>query len=242
MIILGLNHGEYNSSAAIVKDGKLVAGSCEERYNRQKKTKEFPKESVKYCLDSLEIKLNDCDFIAQGWNPHASLVKFNPFISNFRSKREDYFYSIPDHLIGLKENRKAPLWSVSHFEGDSLPPIYYVQHHLSHAANAFYLSPYEEAAILTLDWRGQFESGGMYFGKGNKIEVIDNMEIPHSIGMLYAAFTELLGYRPNSDEWKVMALSAFDVDFKKEYDVIRSTIKLLDNGFFEMDQDYYKGA
>src|SRR5690554_5613474 len=101
MIILGLNHGEINSSASIYKDGKIIAGSTEERYNRLKKTKSFPINSVQYCLDELKISLNECDYIAQAWNPYASLQKYNPFISGFRTRREDYFYSVPDNLAHL---------------------------------------------------------------------------------------------------------------------------------------------
>jgi carbamoyltransferase len=242
MIVLGLNHGEINSSAAIVKDGEVIAGSPEERFTRQKKTKVFPSNSVRYCLNKLDIKINDCDYIAQAWNPHATLNKYNPIISSFRNKREDYFYSIPDHLFNLLDDRKPKDWSVMHFEDDILPPIYYVQHHRAHAANSFYLSPYETAAVLVVDWRGEFETATMYAGKQNKLELLDSQEMPHSLGMLYSTFTEFLGYLPDSDEWKVMALSAFDIDYQDEYEKIKSTIQLLDNGFFEMDQTYYKGA
>jgi carbamoyltransferase len=206
MIILGLNHGEINSSAAILKDGKLIAGSTEERYNRQKKTKSFPTNAVKYCLEELNIKIKDCDFIAQAWNPHANLIKYNPFMSNVRNKREDYFYSIPDHLFNFLDDRKPSDWTVMQFKDNVLPPIYFIQHHRAHAANSFFLSPFEKAAILTVDLRGEFESSAMYFGNGNKFELIESMNVPHSLGMLYATFTELLGYRPDSDEWKVMAI------------------------------------
>ena len=242
MIILGLNHGEINSSASIYKNGKIIAGSTEERYNRLKKSKSFPLNSVRFCLDELNIELNDCDFITQAWNPYASLQKYNPFISGYRTRREDYFYSVPDNLAHLLEKREPKDWAVTHFEDNFLPPIYYIQHHRAHAANAFYLSPFEEAAILTADFKGEFETATMCHGKGNSIEFLNSMNLPHSLGMLYSTYTELLGYRIDSDEWKVMALSAFDVDYKEEYKKIRSTIKLLDNGFFEMDQSYYKGS
>ncbi len=242
MIILGLNHGEINSSAAIYKDGQIIAGSTEERYNRQKKTKSFPINSARFCLDELGIQLHDCDSVAQAWNPYAALEKYNPLISEFRNKREDYFYSIPDNLFNLNGERKVKDWSVTRFQDDFLPPIYFIQHHRAHAANSFFLSPFEEAAILTVDWRGEFESGTMCYGKGNKIEVLATMQIPHSLGLFYSTFTELLGYRPDYDEWKVMALSAYDVNCKEEYEKISSTIKLLDNGLFEMDQIFYKGA
>ncbi len=242
MVVLGLNHGEINSSAAIVKDGKVLAAAPEERFNRQKFTKAFPAEASKFCLKQAGINLTQCDFVAQAWNPTAHQNVFNPFISGTRIRREDYFYSISDNLFNLTE-RKPQDWVLMQYPKETgLPPVYFVQHHRTHAANAFYLSPYKEAAILTADYRGEFETITMCKGSGNKIEVLQKLEIPHSLGMVYAAYTQLLGYKPDNDEWKVMALSAYDIDCEAEYNFIRSSIKLIDNGLFELDQSYYKGA
>jgi carbamoyltransferase len=242
MIILGLNHGEFNSSAAVVKDGILEAASPEERFIREKKTKKFPKNASKFCLDHLKIELSDCDFIAQAWNPGDHWQKHNPLISDFRTRREDYFYTVPDNLYNLTE-RKVPKWVKTNFSDDTkMPSIYYIRHHLTHAANAFFLSPFEESAILTCDWRGEFESTTMGIGKNNTIDILASKKIPHSLGMFYAAFTQLLGYRVDNDEWKVMALSAFECEYNDLLEKIRTTIKLTDDGFFELDESYYQGA
>ena len=242
MIVLGLNHGEINSSAAIIKNGHLLAAAPEERFNRQKFTKVFPTEAVKFCLKQLGITLQDCDYVAQAWNPTAHQNVFNPFISGNRIRREDYFYSISDNLFNITE-RKPQDWVLMNYPKETgMPPIYFIQHHRTHAANAFYLSPYENAAILTADFRGEFETITMCKGEGNKINVVQTLEIPHSLGMVYAAYTQLLGYKPDNDEWKVMALSAYDIECEKEYEFIKSTIRLTDNGMFTLDQDYYKGA
>ena len=242
MIVLGLNHGEINSSAAIIKKGHLLAAAPEERFNRQKFTKVFPTEAVKFCLKQLGITLQDCDYVAQAWNPTAHQNVFNPFISGNRIRREDYFYSISDNLFNITE-RKPQDWVLMNYPKETgMPPIYFIQHHRTHAANAFYLSPYENAAILTADFRGEFETITMCKGEGNKINVLQTLEIPHSLGMVYAAYTQLLGYKPDNDEWKVMALSAYDIECEKEYEFIKSTIRLTDNGMFTLDQDYYKGA
>ena len=241
MTVLGLNHGEINSSAAIVKDGKLLAAAPEERFNRQKFTKVFPAEATKFCLKQAGVDLSACDYVAQAWNPTAHQNVFNPFISGTRIRREDYFYSISDNLFNLTE-RKPQDWVLMNYPKETgLPPVYFIQHHRTHAANAFYISPFEEAAILTADFRGEFETVTMCKGKGNKIEVLQKLEIPHSLGMVYAAFTQLLGYKPDNDEWKVMALSAYDIECEKEYKIISSTIHLTDDGMFTLDQDYYKG-
>ncbi len=242
MIVLGLNHGEINSSAAIIKDGKLVAGSTEERFNRQKKTSVFPSNAVSYCLEEVGVTLADCDYVAQAWNPYAALTKFNPFVSSAKQARELYLYGIPDHLAGFANRESESDYSMLSFDQKKIPPIYYIKHHRTHAAGAYFLSPFDEAAILTADWKGEFESATMGIGNGSKFEITNNMQLPHSLGSFYATFTELLGYRPDSDEWKVMALSAFDLDCDDYYKKIRSTVNLTDDGFFEMDLSYYKGA
>ncbi len=241
MIILGLNHGEINSSATIVKDGKVIFAAPQERFNRQKKTKDFPKEAVEFCLSELGITMSDVDAIAQAWNPGAGWNKYKPLISGTRIRREDYYYALPDCLYQIAD-RKLPKWTKHEMGNDSLPPIYYVQHHLTHAANGFYLSEFEDAAILTVDWRGESECMTMSHGKGKKIDTFQTQEIPHSLGMFYAAFTALLGYRPDSDEWKVMALAAMDVDYQDYLEKIRLTVRLLDTGGFELDETYYQGG
>jgi len=240
--ILGLNDGEINSSAALVKGGQLLAGCPEERFSRQKRTKAFPRRSVEFCLDTAGIALADCAAIAQAWNPGASWHKFNPVLSGQRVRREDYFYSVPDNLLNLKE-RTAGDWVKMDFAPETgLPPVYYVQHHRCHAANAFFLSPFEEAAILTVDWRGEYECTTWSHGRGSDIEVLQSQHIPNSLGMFYGTFTEFLGYKPDSDEWKVMALSAFDLDCSNYEKAIRETIKLCDDGTMELNQTYYTGA
>jgi carbamoyltransferase len=241
MYILGLNHGEINSSAALYHNGKIIAAAPEERFNRIKRSKSFPKQSVQFCLDFAGIKLKDVDYIVQAWYPGAGWIKYNPILSGNRIKREDYFYTVPDNLFNLTD-RTDQDWIMMSLDNDGLPPIYYIKHHRTHAANAFYLSPFEEAAILTCDFRGEFETTTMGFGKGNEIKTLEKMFIPHSLGVLYSSFTELLGYQVDGDEWKVMALSAFDVDCSFHLEKIKSTFKLLDNGLLELDLNYYKAA
>ena len=242
MIILGLNHGEINSSAALIKDGKVLAAAPEERFSRNKRTKLFPKKATEYCLESNNITLSDCSFIAQGWNPGEYWQKYNPLLSQTRIKREDYLYTVPDNLYDFTD-RNSSNWILQTFSDDTnMPPIYFIKHHLAHAANGFFLSPFKEAAILTCDWRGELDSTLLGFGNDNNIQVLATQKIPHSLGMFYGTYTSLLGYRPDSDEWKVMALSAFDVDYSDYLEKIRSTISLTEDGLFELDQSYYQGA
>ena len=242
MYILGLNHGEINSSAALLKNSKIIAGSGEERFSRNKKTKDFPQNAINFCLKSAQIDLTQCQYIAQGWNPAEYWKFFNySSISDSRVRREDYLFSIPDNLFKIIP-REVPDWLLlDSAKNSSLPPVYFVKHHLAHAANAFFLSPFKKSAILTCDWRGEFETTSIGIGNNNSIEIFSVNEMPHSLGMFYATFTELLGYRRDNDEWKVMALSAFDIDADDYFEKIMNTIKLKDNGFFELDSNYYQG-
>lgn len=242
MKIIGLNHGEQNASAVLYINGEIDSGSPEERFTRQKKTRLFPENAISFILNRNQLSMDDINYIAQGWNPGAAWSKFNPLYSNNRTDRAEYFYSIPDHLHKFT-NKNPKEWVKMSFEGsDSLPDIYYIQHHLCHAANAFFMSPFNEAAILTCDWRGEFECVNFGTGKDTNINVFQKQNIPHSLGMFYATFTELMGYRADNDEWRVMALSAFDVDYEDFRQKIRATVTLLDKGQFELDQTYYTGA
>lgn len=241
MKIVGLNHGEFNSSAALVVDGEVVAAAAEERFVRQKKTKNFPENSLKFCLSEQETDCSDIDAFSQAWNPGAKWVSFNPLISSTRIKREDYFYTVPDQLFNLFGRTEIPNYVIQNFER-GLPPVYFIKHHLCHAANAYFLSPFEEAAVLTADWQGELETISKGFCSGTNIEIFDTQWMPHSIGMFYATFTQILGYRPDNDEWKVMAMSADNVDTGDLEDKILSTVSLLDDGRFELNQIYYTGA
>jgi carbamoyltransferase len=242
MLVLGLNHGEINSSAAIVLDGNILAAAPEERFTREQKTKAFPARAVAYCLEAANSTIERVDCVAQGWNPGASWTRFEPLLSSMRLRREDYFYTIPDNLWDFTRREPRDWILMSFPEGCNLPPIYFVQHHRAHAANGFFLSPFEQAAILTCDWRGELECLTWGYGEANTIKPLQGQTIPNSLGMFYATYTELLGYRRDHDEWKVMALSAFDVDCREMIKKIRGTVRLLDDGSFEIDQAYYQGA
>jgi carbamoyltransferase len=241
MKIIGLNFGEFNSSAALCHKSQIIAGAPEERFIRQKKTKLFPKNALDYCLVQADCKLRDINAIAQAWNPGARWVAYNPLISSTRVKREDYFYSVPDHLYNWVNRREIPNFVLQKIPGE-IPDIYYVKHHLCHASNAFFLSNFDEAAFLTADWQGEMECITKGIGRGNKIDVLDSQWMPNSIGMFYTTFTEILGYRPDNDEWKVMAMSAENVDCSLYEEKILATIKLLENGRFTLDQGFYTGA
>ena len=242
MKILGINHDMYITSAALIIDGKIIAACPEERLNRDKLTRAFPTNAVNYCLKKANLRLDQIDFIANSYNPSVHLKKFNPNYSNSRRFRGDYFYSIPDFL--LNRDRQIEEDSDYSFQkiklGTKELNIYYITHHLCHAANGFYLSPFNKSAILTADSAGEDDSANFLIGEKNKIKLFKRIKIPHSTGSFYSTFTEFFGYRPDSDEWKVMALSAYGKRNNKFYKIIRNMVSLKSNGSFELNQSYFK--
>ena len=140
MKIIGLNHGEINSSASILIEEKSLLGALEERFIRDKFTKKFPINALRYVLDHSKNKLHDCDAIGQGWYPGLNWVKYNPIFSENRDYREKYFYTIPDHLFKLLPNRIPGDYAKLSLDPTSnLPDVYFIRHHLCHASNAFFL-------------------------------------------------------------------------------------------------------
>ena len=243
MKIIGLNHGEINSSASILIEEKSLLGALEERFIRDKFTKKFPINALRYVLDHSKNKLHDCDAIGQGWYPGLNWVKYNPIFSENRDYREKYFYTIPDHLFKLLPNRIPGDYAKLSLDPTSnLPDVYFIRHHLCHASNAFFLSNFNEAAIITADFKGELEATTLSVGKKNKIKNIFSENIPNSLGIFYSTFTELLGYKPDSDEWKVMAISAYDAKDKKIINKIKNTYKLIGDGKVEFDQSFYKST
>ena len=239
MKILGLNSGEFNSSASILRNGEITSAVQEERLNRFKFTKAFPSKSIKFCLDNEKLKISELDAISVGWNPSAHMIKFNPQFSEIRTLREKNFYTISDNLFNLTKRDSGDYTLIKHGNNKNIPKIYHVQHHLCHASNAFFLSNFEEAAILTVDFKGENQCTTWSYGKNNKIKVLDYQNIPDSLGIIYATFTEILGYKPDNDEWKVMAMSAYDFKCTEYIKKIKSTYKLLINGKLRLNKKYY---
>ena len=239
MKILGLNAGEFNTSASILIKGEITAAVQEERFTRNKFTKEFPYNSIRYCLAEEKLKISDLDAISFGWNPSAHMNSYNEQFSRTRILRENNLYSMSDNLFNLSNRNVGDFTLVKHGNTKSMPEIFHVQHHLCHASTAFFLSNFDEAAILTADFKGETQCTTWSYGKGNNIKTIDFQNIPDSLGIIYATFTQLLGYKADSDEWKVMAMSAHNVDCKNYIKKIRSTYTLLNNGKLKLNKSFY---
>ncbi|KGG12092.1 carbamoyltransferase C-terminal domain-containing protein [Prochlorococcus sp. MIT 0601] len=244
MLILGLNAFEINSSAAFIKDGEVLFAMCEERFSRIKRDKSFPFNSINAGLSHLEINFSEIDAIAVGWNPIVEATKINGILPN--RPRELYFYKLVEAFLSQSNNLDKDLdWSMIRTSGESIPDIYFVRHHLAHASNAIYQSPFKEGDFLSLDFMGERETGiyGLFDQSNINKKYISKQ--PSSTGAFYAAITELLGYKSDSDEWKVMALSACESDKNKVDKYIQvfkeSTLEegiapFLKNEYFNTDQ------
>ncbi|OGU63945.1 MAG: hypothetical protein A2W30_06190 [Ignavibacteria bacterium RBG_16_36_9] len=232
--ILGISAYYHDSAACIVKDGEILAAAQEERFSRKKHDHRFPKLAINFCLNYAGIKASDLDLVA---------FYDKPFLK-FERLLETYLTFAP---VGIKSFIKAmPLWIKEKlwmkeliskelgYEGKIIFP----EHHESHAASAFYPSPFNEAAILTMDGVGEWTTSSYGVGKGNSIELWADIKFPHSLGLLYSAFTYFTGFKVNSGEYKVMGLAPYgEPKYKKLfYDHL---IDVKDDGSFRMNMDYF---
>lgn len=237
MYILGLNAYHGDSSACIFKDGNLIAAIEEERIRRIKHWAGFPSESIKFCLDECSISIKDVNYITISRDPSANIYnKITHTVKNLVS-----FKALKDRLANTKKvgSIKNELASVFGIKEDEIKAeVVNVEHHRAHMASAFFASPFEESAILSIDGFGDFTSTMVGVGKGTKIEVLDSVIYPHSVGVFYTAFTQYLGFDKYGDEYKVMGLSPYGKPTM--VDKIKDVLIFKDNGLFEINKKYFK--
>ncbi len=232
----------FISSAALLEGGEIVAAVAEERLNRIKLDRSFPLRSIEFCLDAANAEVSDIEYFATSWNPAAYFQKYNPLFSGKRRHLVEQLYSVGDHLAELSGRKSSDFTYQEIPQGKDTLKIYHITHHRAHAAYAFYLSGFEKAAYLTSDSQGEFESTTWGVGQNRKIETLGHLNYPNSIAALYGMITEFLGFQPNSDEWKVMALGSYaernNSFYKKMKDELLSWNK--DNPY-ELNLNYFKG-
>ena len=241
MYILGLNAYHADSSAAIFKDGKMIAATEEERFRRQKHWAGFPSMAVEFCLKEAGITLLQVDHIAIGRDPLAKINRkllfllknpsggWNAVIDRFKNSRK--VASLEEELIKLDSNLDKSLLKSK---------IHQVEHHRSHLASAFFASPFEESALLSIDGSGDFSTTMTGIGKGNNIQVIDSVDFPHSVGIFYTAFTQLLGFPYYGDEYKVMGLAPYGEP--KYVEQLKDVLVFKNDGLFELNLKYFRSA
>ena len=234
MYILGISCFYHDSAACLMKDGVVVAAAQEERFTRKKHDAAFPTNAVRYCLEFEGITADDLDHVAFYDKP---LVKFERIISTSIATFPRGFSAFRAAMpMWLKEKLWVPnvIEKEVGYHGD----VVFAEHHQSHAASAFLVSPFEEAAILTVDGVGEWTTAAYGVGRGNQIELYREVRFPHSLGLLYSAFTYYLGFKVNSAEYKVMGLAPYGEP--KYYDLIMDKlIKVKEDGSFKSNMKYF---
>lgn len=239
MYILGINAYHGDSSACILKDGILIAATEEERFRRIKHWAGFPSEAIKFCLREAGISIHEVDYVTISRNPSANIhKKILHSVKNLVSIK-----ALKDRLSNTKKVGDVKQELARVFEVDEKlikAIIHNVEHHRSHLASAFFASPFDESAILSIDGFGDFTSTMIGTGKGNKIEVLDSVIYPHSAGIFYTSLTQYLGFHHYGDEYKVMGLASYGEP--KYVDELRNVLKFKSNGLFELETKYFKHA
>ena len=240
MIIVGINAYHADSSAAIFVNGKMIAAIEEERFTRLKHWAGFPGLSIAFCLKEAGVNWQDVDFFAIGRDPRAKFFKKVLFLA-----------SHPGGSIRVVKDRLSNSRKVASIEKElsvlsGLPESSFagkvrnIEHHRSHLASAFFASPFEEAACLSIDGSGDFSTTMTGIGKGNKITVLDSLDFPHSLGIFYTAFTQWLGFPHYGDEYKVMGMAPYG---EPQYvEKLKDVIQLTGDGLFRLNLSYFRDA
>ena len=244
--ILGISAFYHDSAAALIEDGKIVAAAQEERFTRIKHDPAFPAQAILFCLKEANCEINDLD----------SIIFYDKPLLKFERLLETYFAHAPRGIrsfirampIWLKEKlylktvlrREIRLLADLHKKA-KLPQLLFSEHHLSHAGSAFFPSPYEEAAVLCLDGVGEWATSSAWQGNGNQLSPLWEIQFPHSLGLLYSAFTYYAGFKVNSGEYKLMGLAPFG-EPKYVDDIFNHLIDVKDDGSFTLNMSYFDFA
>ncbi len=245
MKILGISAYYHDSAAALVDDGKIVAAAQEERFSRKKHDPGFPHDAVAYCLHAAGVKLSGIDSVVFYDKPW---IKFERMLETYLgfapSGLKSFLTSMPLWLkekLNLKSLLKHELAAVGECGVAELPPLLFTEHHQAHAASAFFPSPFERAAVLCLDGVGEWATTSLWLGEGNRLDPQWELDFPHSLGLLYSAFTYYTGFKVNSGEYKLMGLAPYG---KPEYAdaILKHLIDLKPDGTFRLASDYFNYA
>ncbi|MEY3051111.1 MAG: hypothetical protein RLY31_896 [Bacteroidota bacterium] len=250
MKILGISAFYHDSAAAIIENGNILAAAQEERFTRKKHDPDFPRNAVRYCLDQAGLEVDELDAVVFYDKP---LLKFERLLETYYGFSpkglQSFIMAIP---VWLRE--KMFLKRVIHEELSKLGPyskgkvkLLFPEHHLSHAASAYYPSKFQNAAILTLDGVGEWATASICYGEGKDMKILKELHFPHSLGLLYSAFTYFLGFRVNSGEYKLMGLAPYgnplSADVARFRDIIRKElVDIKPDGSIWLNQQYFNYA
>tara|TARA_A100001011_G_scaffold302378_1_gene316074 strand:- start:1971 stop:3809 length:1839 start_codon:yes stop_codon:yes gene_type:complete len=242
--ILGISAFYHDSAAALVVDGKIIAAAQEERFTRIKHDPKYPFNAVKYVLSEANLNLSDINHIVFFEKP---FLKFERLLETYLAFAPRGFKSFSASMpIWLKEKlfQKKFLFDKLKLHDEKfndIEKISFSEHHYSHAASAFYPSPYEEAVVLTLDGVGEWATTTVAIGKGKELKILKEIHFPHSLGLLYSAFTYYTGFKVNSGEYKVMGLAPYGKPLYKDL-ILEKLIRVKDDGSFKLNMNYFNYA
>ena len=244
MRIVGLSAFYHDSAAALIEDGRIVAAAQEERFTRKRHDAGFPEEAIKYCLQAAGVSLDEVDHIVFFEKP---LIKFERLLETYLANAPRGFSSFKTAIpVWIKEK----LFQKSNLEkalgalapsGSAVGKLLFAEHHQSHAASAFFPSPFDEAVVLTMDGVGEWATTSVAIGRGNTLETVREIHFPHSLGLLYSAFTYYAGFKVNSGEYKVMGLAPYGVPRYAQL-ILDKVVDLREDGSFWLDQSYFNYA
>ena len=240
MRVIGISAFYHDSAAALVEDGRIVAAAQEERFTRKKFDESFPQNAVRYCLEATGTRLCDVDYVVFYEKP---FLKFERLVETYLAYAPrglaSYVKALPVWLGEKLFQRKLLSDELKRIDPDFDPSrLLFTEHHLSHAASAFYPSPFDEALILTMDGVGEWSTTTVGIGKGNHVEIVKEIHFPHSLGLLYSAFTYYLGFKVNSGEYKLMGLAPYGEP--RYRDLIRDNlIDLKPDGSHKLEMSYF---
>ena len=245
MKILGISAYYHDSAASLIVDGRIISAAQEERFTRKKHDSSFPRNAIQFCINESNIQLSDLDYIVFYEKP---LIKFERLLETYISFApkgfKSFLMAMPVWLkekLYLKSVLKKELTNFDGVNKSNLPDLLFSQHHLSHAASAFFPSPFNKAAVLCLDGVGEWSSSTVWIGEDNNLTPKWEIHFPHSLGLLYSAFTYFTGFKVNSGEYKLMGLAPYGEP--KYYDLIlENLIDLKEDGTFKLDMSYFNYA
>lgn len=244
MRILGISAYYHDSAAALVRDGEIVAAAQEERFTRKKHDSRFPKSAIEYCLKEEGITLGDVDAIVFYDKPFQKFERLlETYLAYAPRGIRSYLMAMPIWLkdkLFLKTTLRKEFQKLGG-KNVKVPKVLFAEHHQSHAASAFFPSPFEKAAVLCLDGVGEWATTTAWRGNGNKLDLQWELNFPHSLGMLYSAFTYYTGFKVNSGEYKLMGLAPYgEPKYTKE--ILETLIDLKQDGTFRLNMDYFNYA
>lgn len=240
--ILGISAYYHDSAAALVRDGEIVAAAQEERFTRRKHDPRFPQNAIQYCLDTAGVRMENVDHVVFYDKP---LVKFDRLLQTYLAEAPKGFRSFVSAMpvwlkekLYLKRELTESLRAFGDLKKKDLPQLLFAEHHQSHAASAFFPSPFDKAVVMCLDGVGEWATSSVWRGDGNKITPLWEIDFPHSLGLLYSAFTYYTGFKVNSGEYKVMGLAPYG-EPRFVQTILDKLVDLKEDGTFKLNMEYF---